>query len=95
MELTDTAARALAVVRRDGRELRYAVDEICHSKRYRLSVRYRAPTGDEVRLGLLYGTDEAALLALGEALAAGPTPATEGAAGNPCAGAGGEVSKTR
>ncbi|HEX8908141.1 MAG TPA: hypothetical protein VF805_03000 [Anaeromyxobacteraceae bacterium] len=69
MELTDTAARALAVVRREGRELRFAVDEICHSERYRLSVRYRAPSGEEVRLGLLYGTDEAALLALGEALA--------------------------
>jgi hypothetical protein len=95
VELTDTAARALAVVRRDGRELRFAVDEICHSERYRLSVRYRAPSGEEVRLGLLYGTDEAALLALGEALAAGATPATEGAGGDACAGPVADVSKTR
>lgn len=94
MELTDTAARALAVVRREGRELRFAVDEICHSERYRLSVRYRAPSGEEVRLGLLYGTDEAALLALGEALA-GSAPATERAGGEACAGPAADVSKTR
>ena len=71
MELPDQAARALEVVRRDARELRFVVDEICHSERYRLSVRYRAKDGDEVRLGLLYSPDKAGLEALGAKLAAG------------------------
>ena len=70
MELTDQAARALAVVRRDGRGLRYVVDEICHSKRYRLSVRYESPALGEVRLGLVYSEDHEALSALGARLAA-------------------------
>ncbi len=74
MELTDTAVRALAVVRRDGRDLRFPVDEICHSHRFRLSVRYRAPSGEEIRLGLLYSEDRAALEALGAALASDVPP---------------------
>lgn len=74
MQLTEQAARALDVVRRDGRDLRYEVSEICHAKRYRLSVHYRAPAGDEVRLGLLYSTDRAALEALGAELAASRGP---------------------
>jgi hypothetical protein len=78
MRLTEQAARALAVVRRDGRDLRYEVTEICHAKRYRLSVRYRAPTGDEVRLGLLYATDRAGLEALGAELSADPVRAERG-----------------
>jgi len=69
VELTETAALALAAVRRDGRDLAFPVDEICHSKRFRLSVRYRAPSGEELRLGLLYSEDRAGLVALGEALA--------------------------
>ena len=69
MVLTEEAARALEAVRRSGRELRFVVDEICHSERYRLSVRYRAGSGDEVRLGLLYSTDRDALAALAEQLA--------------------------
>ena len=68
MELTEQAARALEAVRRSGTELRFVVDEICHSERYRLSVRYRGGSGDEVRLGLIYSTDRAALAALGERL---------------------------
>jgi len=70
VELTDQAARALSVVRRDGCALRYVVDEICHSRRYRLSVRYEAPALGEVRLGLVYSDDREALLALGARLAA-------------------------
>jgi hypothetical protein len=68
MELPDQAARALAVVRRDGRDLRYVVDHVCGSTRWRLSVRYRAPAGDEVRLGLLYSDDRAELESLGAQL---------------------------
>jgi hypothetical protein len=68
MVLTEEAARALEAVRRSGRDLRFVVDEICHSERYRLSVRYRAASGDEVRLGLLYSSDRDALAALAELL---------------------------
>jgi hypothetical protein len=64
MQLTDLAAGALEVARRDGRDLRYEVSEICHSERYRLSVRYRSASGDEVRLGLAYSPDRDALEAL-------------------------------
>ena len=71
MRLTEQAARALEAVRRDGQELRYEVTEICHSDRYRLSVRYRAPSGDEVRLGLLYSTDREGLEALAASLSGG------------------------
>ncbi len=74
MELTETAARALEVVRRDGRDLRFVVDEICHSGRWRLSVRYRAGDGEEVRLGLLYSEDREALARLGAALASVGAP---------------------
>jgi hypothetical protein len=73
--LSDQAERALAIVRRDGRAIRFVVDEICHSSRYRLSVRYQRPEGDEVRLGLVYSEDRAALEALGRELAsAGGSP---------------------
>ncbi len=64
MELPLQAERALDVVRQQGRDLRFEVTEICHSERFRLSVRYRAPAGDEVRLGLLYSPDRAGLEAL-------------------------------
>jgi hypothetical protein len=76
MELPESAARALAAVRRDGRDLRFPVDEICHSSRFRLSVRYRTPAGEEIRLGLLYSEDRAALEALAAALVAAPPDAT-------------------
>lgn len=78
MELPETAARALAVVRRDGRDLRFPVDEVCHSKRFRLSVRYRTPGGGEFRLGLLYSEDRGALEALGAELAAGDRAPSQG-----------------
>ncbi len=69
MQLPERAARALDVVRRDGRDLRFEVEEICHSERYRLSVRYRSASGNDVRLGLLYSEDRAALEALRAQLA--------------------------
>ncbi|HUK65555.1 MAG TPA: hypothetical protein VLV17_01920 [Anaeromyxobacteraceae bacterium] len=68
VQLSDKAARALSVVRCRGRRLRYVVDEICHSSRYRLSVRYEAPDGEEVRLGLVYSADREGLEALGARL---------------------------
>ncbi len=74
MELSEAAARALEVVRRDGRDLRFGVDEICHSGRWRLSVRYRAADGEEVRLGLLYSEDREALERLGATLASVGAP---------------------
>lgn len=64
MDLPEKAARALEVLRRDGRALRYGVEEVCHTGRYRLSVRYRAADGNEVRLGLLYSEDREGLEAL-------------------------------
>lgn len=70
MDLPEKAARALEVLRRDGRALRFGVDEICHSRRYRLSVRYRGSDGDEVRVGLLYSEDREGLEALGLQLTA-------------------------
>jgi len=70
MDLPEKAARALEVLRRDGRALRFGVDEICHSGRYRLSVRYRGSDGGEVRLGLLYSEDREGLEALGVRLRA-------------------------
>jgi hypothetical protein len=76
VQLSDQASRALEVVRREGRDLRFEVSEICHSDRYRLSVHYRAASGDELRLGLLYSTDRAGLEALGATLARAAAPGT-------------------
>jgi hypothetical protein len=61
MELPDQAARALDAVRRDGRDLRFEVAKVCGDGRYRLSVRFHQGAGDEVRLGLVYSEDGAAL----------------------------------
>jgi hypothetical protein len=71
MDLPERAARALEVLRRDGRALQYRVEEVCDSGRYRLSARYRAADGDEVRLGLVYSEDRDGLEALRARLAAG------------------------
>jgi hypothetical protein len=71
VDLPERAARALEALRRDRRVLRFGVDEICHSGRYRLSVRYRGSDGGEVRLGLVYSQDREGLEALGARLAAG------------------------
>ncbi len=70
MELPEKAARALEVLRRDGRALRFGVDEVCHSGRFRLSVRYRGPDGHDTRVGLVYSEDRQGLEALGAPLAA-------------------------
>ena len=64
MELPDKAAQALDVVRRDGADVRLEVTKVCGDVRYRLSVRYRARSGDEIRLGLAYSEDRGALEAL-------------------------------
>jgi hypothetical protein len=79
MPLTEQATRALEVVRRDGRDLRFEVTEICHAKRYRLSVHYRAASGDDVRLGLLYSTDRAALESVQAELSTPQEAASRGA----------------
>jgi len=70
MDLPDRAARALEALRRGGRELRFEVAQVCESRRYRLSARYRSATG-EVRLGLVYSEDEEALEKLRARLEAG------------------------
>ncbi|HET9595171.1 MAG TPA: hypothetical protein VFP65_06305 [Anaeromyxobacteraceae bacterium] len=64
MELTEQAARALEVVRRDGQDVRFEVGKVCGAARFRLSVRYRALGGDEVRLGLAFSADRVELEAL-------------------------------
>jgi len=69
MELPDKASSALAVLRRDGRAVRFVVEEVCHTGRYRLSARYRSAGGDEVRLGLVYSEDQGALEGLCSRLA--------------------------
>jgi hypothetical protein len=66
VDLPDQASRALDALRRTASELRFDVEEICHSSRWRLSVRYTggppgAPGSDEFRLGLLYSEDRSAL----------------------------------
>jgi hypothetical protein len=79
MELPEKAAQALAVVRREGQDVRFEVKKGCEDPRYRLSVRYRSRQGNEIRLGLLYSEDRAGLLALLERLRA-ETPGAGGAA---------------
>ena len=69
MELTEQAARALAVVRRDGEDVRFEVGKLCGEARFRLSVRYRSRGGDEVRLGLAFSPDRAELEGLHARLA--------------------------
>jgi hypothetical protein len=72
MDLPDQAARALDAVRRDASELRFEVAKVCGESRYRLSVRFRKGAADEVRLGLLYSDDRAALEDLRARLAGAP-----------------------
>lgn len=61
MELTAQASRVLDRLRHEGLPLRFDVAEICGSGRYRLSVYYPGADGRDVRLGLLYSEDRAAL----------------------------------
>lgn len=70
MDLPEKAVRALEVLRRDGRALRFTVDEVCDSGRYRLSVRYHGADGYDVRVGLLYSEDREGLETLGARLRA-------------------------
>jgi hypothetical protein len=68
MELSPDAARALDVVRRTGRALRFEIKKACEQERWRLKVCYRTENsgGDdgEAQLGLLWSDDLPALEAL-------------------------------
>ena len=67
MRLPESAELALAALRRRGLATSLAVEQVCHSGRYRLSVRYRGEAG-EVRVGLAYSEDREALEQLRERL---------------------------
>ncbi len=65
MQLPEQAVRALEVVRRDGRDVRFEIKKACEQERWRLKVCYAAPGGGaEVQVGLLWSEDLAGLEAL-------------------------------
>jgi hypothetical protein len=69
MQLPEQAARALEVVRREGRGVRFEIKKACEQERWRLKVCYvatRASAGEtkEVQLGLLWAEDLTGLEAL-------------------------------
>jgi hypothetical protein len=69
MQLPENAARALEVVRREGRGVRFEIKKACEQERWRLKVCYDAPDAlgrgtKEVQLGLLWAEDLAGLEAL-------------------------------
>jgi hypothetical protein len=64
MQLPEQAVRALEVVRRDGRGVRFEIKKACEQERWRLKVCYVAPGGGEVQVGLLWSDDQAGLEAL-------------------------------
>jgi hypothetical protein len=69
MQLPEHAARALDVVRREGRGVRFEIKKACEQERWRLKVCYgaldaRAGGTKEVELGLLWAEDLAGLEAL-------------------------------
>jgi len=64
MQLPEQAVRALEVVRRDGRGVRFEIRKACEQERWRLKVRYVAAGGGEVEVGLLWSDDQAGLEAL-------------------------------
>ena len=65
MELPEQAVRALEVVRRDGRGVRYEIKKACEQERWRLKVCYRTTnSGGEVQVGLLWSDDLEGLEAL-------------------------------
>jgi hypothetical protein len=69
MQLPEHAARALEVVRREGRGVRFEIRKACEQERWRLKVCYGAPDTraggtKEVQLGLLWAEDLAGLEAL-------------------------------
>ncbi len=65
MQLPEQAVRALDVVRRDGRGVRYEIKKACEQERWRLKVCYRTSAdGGEVQVGLLWSDDREGLEAL-------------------------------
>jgi len=64
MQLPEQAVRALEVVRRDGRGVRFEIRKACEQERWRLKVRFVAAGGGEVEVGLLWSDDQAGLEAL-------------------------------
>jgi hypothetical protein len=68
MQLPEHAARALEVVRREGRGVRFEIKKACEQERWRLKVCYApdalASGAKEVELGLLWAEDLAGLEAL-------------------------------
>jgi hypothetical protein len=62
MDLPEQAVRALEVVRRGGRGVRFEIKKACEQERWRLKVCYTPPGGaGEVQVGLLWSDDEAGL----------------------------------
>ena len=64
MQLPEKALRALEVIRRDGRGVRFEIKKACEQERWRLKACYPATDGGEVQLGLLWSDDRAGLEAL-------------------------------
>jgi len=65
MQLPEHAARALELVRRQGRGVRFEIKKACEQERWRLKVCYAPPAGEgETQLGLLWADDLAGLEAL-------------------------------
>jgi hypothetical protein len=69
MQLPEHAVRALEVVRREGRGVRFEIKKACEQERWRLKVCYGTPDASaggakEVQLGLLWAEDLAGLEAL-------------------------------
>ena len=69
MQLPEHAARALEMVRREGRGVRFEIKKACEQERWRLKVCYGAPGAraggtEEVEVGLLWAEDLAGLEAL-------------------------------
>ena len=58
MDLPENAARALAVVRREGRGVRFEIKKACEQERWRLKVCYvPGAGGGETQIGLLWSED--------------------------------------
>jgi hypothetical protein len=62
MQLPEQAVRALEMVRREGRGLRFEIKKACEQERWRLKVCYTPPGAPgEVQVGLLWSNDQAGL----------------------------------
>jgi hypothetical protein len=64
MQLPEQAVRALEVIRRDGRGVRFEIRKACEQERWRLKACYPSTEGGEVQIGLLWSDDRAGLEAL-------------------------------